>query len=178
MNLSRSGSKRVNLNKIVVDENPDPTNPSAPSAATAQTEIRKQLDEIINAIAYHLPNFSQRFYRLGSDKNSLDVPDTGSTIKRAIYLNKIAANIRDYIDTDSQPTIVNNDLTINIGTAPKIPFLPAALPGANEVIAIGKEGVPLIQEYMVRVKQNEPKLRPSRPRTTISRSTTTLSFGI
>src|SRR5205814_3803583 len=41
-NLSRSGSKRVNLNKVVVDQNPDPTNSFAVTAA--QTAIRKQLD--------------------------------------------------------------------------------------------------------------------------------------
>ena len=56
-NLSRSGSKRVNLNKVV-------------TTSTVATEIRQQLDEIISTINYHLPNFGQRFYRVGTDKNS------------------------------------------------------------------------------------------------------------
>ncbi len=139
-NLSRGGTKRVNLNKVV-------------SESTDPTEIRKQLDQIIKSITYLLPNFPQRFYRSGSNKNSLDVPGTGTPSHQTIYLNKIAANIRDYIDTDSQPTIVNNDLTINIGSAPMHSLPGGGASGSNEVIAIGKEAVPLMQECMLRVKQ-------------------------
>src|SRR5581483_11087757 len=163
-NLSRSGVKRVNLNSVV-------------STSTDPAEIRKQLDEIINTISYQLPNFAQRFYRTGSDKNSLDVPDTSTSPHRSIYLNKIAANIRDYIDTDSQPTVVNNDgdpasnppksFTIRSGTPPAgaswttppthalraMPASGAVTQGLNEVIAIGKERVPFIQEYALRVRQ-------------------------
>lgn len=146
-NLSRSGSKRVNLNKVV-------------SNSTDATAIRTQLDQIIKAITYQLPNFGQRFYRSGADKNSLDVSGIGSPSDQSIYLNKIAANIRDYIDTDSQPTIVNNDLSVNIGAVPIHSIPSGGASGANEVIAIGKDAVPFIQEYMVRVKQIEPKLRP------------------
>jgi Tfp pilus assembly protein FimT len=146
-NLSRSGSKRVNLNKVVSDSI-DPT------------AIRTQLDEIIKTVTFHLPNFAQRFYRTGADKNSLDVLDSGTPSYRTIYLNKIAANIRDYVDTDSQPTIVNNDLTVNIGAVPTNAIPSGGASGTNEVVAIGKEAVPLLQEYMLRVKQIEPKLRP------------------
>ena len=144
LNLSRTGTKRINLNKIVADS----TDPVA---------IRSQLDQIIKAITYQAPNFAQRFYRTGSDKNSLDVPDTGTPSDRAIYLNKIAANIRDYIDTDSQPTIVNNDtgLTVNIGAAPQHSLPGGGASGDNEVVAIGKEAVPFLNEYMLRVKQIE-----------------------
>ncbi len=141
LNLSRSGSKRVNLNKVVVD-------------STDATEVRKQLDEIIKPVTHHLPNFAQRFYRNGANKNSLDVLGTGSLSNQTIYLNKIAANIRDYIDTDSQPTIVNNDLTVNIGTVPTHSIPGGGASGSNEVAAIGKEAVPLIQEYLLRVKQD------------------------
>ncbi|MBA3350973.1 MAG: hypothetical protein H0U23_00860 [Blastocatellia bacterium] len=141
-NLSRSGSKRVNLNKIV-------------TLTTAPTTIRTELDEIIATITHHVPNFAQRFYRTGADKNTLDVPDTATPSHRTIYLNKIAANIRDYIDTDSQPTIVNSDLSVNIGSAPLNSLPGGGASGPNEVIAIGKEAVPFIQEYMLRVKQTE-----------------------
>jgi hypothetical protein len=152
MNLSRSGSKRVNLNEVVAD-------------STDATTIRKQLDEIIKTITYNLPNFGQRFYRSGSDLNSLDVPDTATSPHRTIYLNKIAANIRDYIDTDSQPTIINNDgdptinpptpFTVKIGSAPTNAIRAAGggTSGSNEVIAIGKERVPAVQEYVLRVRQ-------------------------
>ena len=140
-NLSRSGSKRVNLNKVV-SESADPA------------EIRTQLDEIIATIVHHTPEFAQRFYRNGADKNSPDVSSTGSPSNQTIYLNKIAANIRDYIDADSQPTIVNSDLTVNIGTIPTHSIPGGGASGVNEVAAIGKEAVPFIQEYLVRVKQD------------------------
>ena len=141
-NLSRSESKRVNLNKVVV-------------GSTVASAIRTQLDEIIKTVSYHLPNFGQRFYRSGSNLNSTtDVPATDQTI----YLNKVAANIRDYIDTDSQPTIVNNDsptYSIRIGSAPTncIQVVGGGTLGTNEVVAIGKEHVPSVQEYALRVRQ-------------------------
>ena len=149
-NISRSGSRRVNLNKVV-------------TTTTDATEIRKELDEIINTITYHLPNFAQRFYRTGtgSDKNSTDVSNSGSPTHRTIYLNKLAANIRDYIDTDSQPTIVNNDLSVNIGSRPSHSLPAGGASSTNSVIAIGKEHVPFIQEYMLRVKQIQPSTRVS-----------------
>ncbi len=141
-NMSRSGSKRVNLNKVV-------------TSSTVAADIRTQLDQIVSAINYHLPNFGQRFYRIGTDKNSLDVTATN----KIIYANKVAANIRDYIDTDSQPTIVNNDppaYTIRIGTAPSHPIEASGggTSGPNEIIAIGKEPVPFVQEYVLRVREN------------------------
>jgi hypothetical protein len=79
-NVTRSGDKRVNLNKIVSTQNPDPTNPGAVTAA--QTAIRKQLDQIIKSITYHSPNFGQRFYRTGANKNSLDVPESAGSMHR------------------------------------------------------------------------------------------------
>ena len=155
--LSRSGSKRVNLNKVV-------------STSTDATEIRKQLDEIIKTITAQSPNFGQRFYRNDpNNKNSLDVPTTGTPSDQTIYLNKIAANIRDYIDTDSQPTIVNNDssLTVRIGSGPTNAIIAngGGTAGTNEVIAIGKERVPLIQEYALRVRETSFGPRPDRLRT-------------
>ena len=91
---------------------------------------------------------------MGPTKTLLDVNATDKTI----YLNKIAANVRDYIDTDSQPTVVNNDspnYTVRIGTAPTHCFVASGggTAGPNEVIAIGKERVPMMQEYAIRITQ-------------------------
>ena len=138
-NLSRGGSKRVNLNKVV-------------ATSTDETAIRSQLDQIIKTITYHLPNFGQRFYRDAANLNTTtDVPAADQTI----YLNKLAANIRDYIDTDSQPTIINSDGTVRIGTPPTHCFVASGggTLGPNEVMAIGKDHVPSIQEYVIRVRQ-------------------------
>ncbi len=129
LNLSRNGAKRVDLNRVV-------------AASTDPTEIRTQLDQITKTIEQCLPNFGQRFYRTGTNKNSLDVSGTGSPSNRTIYLNKIAANIRDYIDTDSQPTIINNNsgMTVRIGSPPTNAIITSGggTAGPNEVIAIGK----------------------------------------
>lgn len=138
-NISRHGSQRLNLNAVV-------------QTSTNATAIRTQLDEIISALSYHLPNFGQRFYRTNpSDLNGFQVfnPDLGT------YSQKLAANIRDYIDTDSQPTIVNNDAgkTVSIGNAPTTGIEPPASPSPapNPVLAVGKEASPVIDEYMLRM---------------------------
>jgi Tfp pilus assembly protein PilX len=153
LNMSRHGSKRLNLNEVVKD-------------SSDGGEIRRQLDQIIGAIKYHLPDFGQRFY-LGN-LNSKNV----SSVKQDIYLHKIAANIRDYIDTDSQPTIVgnkDNDGELNstfsnqdiwIGSAPDTAIGPNIGSGnnlMNQVIAIGQENVPRLQEVIMHVKQNLPE---------------------
>jgi hypothetical protein len=143
-NLSRSGTKRINLNKVV-------------ATSIAAAAIRTQLDQIIKTITYHLPRFGQRFYRNGSNKNSLDVLETSGSLHRTSYLNKIAANIRDYIDIDSQPTIINNDagLTVRIGQPPTNAIVSqgGGTSGPSEIISIGKERLPFIQEYAFRVRQ-------------------------
>ena len=107
LNLSRSGAKRVNLNRIISDSN-DPA------------EIRPRLDRIIATISNPraMPDFGQRFYQFGFGANGLN----GSSVTEkhsAIYLQKIAANIRDYIDTDYQPTVV---LNINGNPSDSSPF--------------------------------------------------------
>jgi hypothetical protein len=155
LDLSRSGSKRVNLNKIV-------------TSSTNATVIRTQLNQIIKTITYHLPNFGQRFYRATTITtanyqtalNTLDVPDSSSAPMRTVYLNRLAANIRDYIDNDSQPTIINNDpptCSVRIGSAPTNALRATGgsggTSGPNEVMAIGKERVPTMQEYALRVRQ-------------------------
>jgi type II secretory pathway pseudopilin PulG len=139
LNLSRHGSKRLNLNAVV-------------QTSTSATTMRTQLDQIISAINYHAPNFGQRLYRTDTaNLNSIQVasPDPNT------YLQKLAANIRDYIDSDSQPTIVNNDAgkTIWIGSAPTTGIEPAAspTPAPNPVLAVGKEASPVIDEYMLRM---------------------------
>jgi len=73
-----------------------------------------------------------------------------------MYLERVAANIRDYIDTDSQPTII--DATGPAVRAAGIPTHPietsgGGTAGTSEVVAIGKERVPFAQEYVFRVRQ-------------------------
>ncbi len=144
-NLSRSGGRRINLNKII-------------TSTTDATAIRTQLDQIINPITTQLPNFGQRFYRQTANSNFNSKTDVTAT-HATIYLNKLAANIRDYIDTDSQPTIINNDPpTYSVktgGLSPNDGALAAqggGNSGPNEVIAIGKERIPYLDEYALRIR--------------------------
>lgn len=158
LNMSRNGSKRLNLNEVVKD-------------SSNGSEIRRQLDQIIGAISYHLPDFGQRFYRKGNDLNSLDVDKSQG--HPDIYLQRLAANIRDYIDTDSQPTIIGNkdnsnpqnqNLTFGkqdiwIGALPIEaigPNLSAGQNLLNQTIAIGQENIPRLQEAVMHVKQVSP----------------------
>ena len=154
LNLSRGGVQRVNLNQVVSD-------------STDATTIRSQLDRLIATInnRYAMPDFGQRFYRTdasrnlpGSLNNRTMVPDTAADPHAKIYLNKLAANIRDYIDTDSQPTILQNNapafsvlLTPNPTQAWDSSVV-GMIEQANPVAAVGQEAVPLLTEYALRVR--------------------------
>ncbi len=145
--LSRSGARRLNVNAVVSDT----------SDATAQ---RQQIDRLLAPVLQQLPHFGQRFYRLNpAEPNTEQVSATHA----GTYLLKLAANLRDAIDTDSLPTIINADGSIRTGRPETaIEPLPGALwPGAawapqkggeNSVAAVGKEAVPYFQEFGVRAR--------------------------
>jgi len=145
LNLSRSGAARLNLNAAVSDSL-DPAT------------IRTELDRIIAAIRHQLPFFGERFYRLGADLNAREV----AASHQSIYLEKLAANLRDYIDGDSQPTIIRADRSVALGVKPTEAIALEGPPqqgeehgGENPVLAIGKENVPYLQEFVCRVKLNK-----------------------
>ena len=149
LNLTRHGTQRLNLNNTV--QTVDPTN---------TTSIQKQVDQIVQTLKFHLPNFGQRFYRLtaGTDgatlNNTTTVTQTtalkneGIGDPALIYLYKVAANVRDYIDTDSQPTVILAGGTVAPAVAPTQPFGDENQP--NPVWAIGKEAAPFLQETAIR----------------------------
>ena len=148
LNLSQSGFQRVNLNESVETAAPD--DPVAPIT------IRRSMNRVIATIKAGAPDFGQRFYRTGTDLNSSDV----SADHADIYLQKVAANIQDYIDEDNQPTIVRGtDNTILINTRPERAIQPNGLfgtsgdnifAGENPVVAIGKENIPYLSEYVLK----------------------------
>jgi hypothetical protein len=155
--LSNFGTRRTNLNALVTN-----VNAGDPRAAN---KIAADLDDIIYAItgshagltttfnasddtlfsslgnqstaASPMPNFGTRFYT-----------GTVTSAHRLIYLRKLAANIRDYIDTDSQPTFVNAGRIVNYGTKPLTSWL-----SGSEPQAIGKEAIPYFHEHMWRAKE-------------------------
>lgn len=151
LELSRGGFKRFNIN-TVTDGITGPTDVG---------NIRRNLDRIIAAITNTnaAPLFGQRFYRTNGVNVTNTVSNDGTnrtpTNHTLIYLNKIAANILDYIDADNQPTIVNNDASFSLRTGRPdfgIEPLGGGTDSTNSVVAVGLENVPRLQEYAIHAR--------------------------
>lgn len=145
LNLSRQGSQRLNLNE--------------PGYYQQSTDAKqaKQVGQIVEALRYHIPNLGQRFYRLkdpqtlnatdrAKNRNAMDVLAT----HEPIYLYKLAANLRDYLDSDSQPTLIEKGG--KVATRERPLFALSAHEGPNDYWAQGKESVPMIQEVVARFR--------------------------
>jgi hypothetical protein len=87
-----------------------------------------------------MPTFGQRFY-------PALVPG-GDAAREKIYMLKLAANIRDYIDTDSQPTFVDSNGVVISKIKPTVAWL-----SGSEPWAIGKEAIPYYQEHCWRAME-------------------------
>ncbi len=116
---------------------------------TDSAEIKAQVNKISNHILTNLPNFGERYYKKFA---GLDYSATSD--EKNQYVIKIAANIRDYIDTNRVTTVVMEDGSISgnnwtndfTGSSPTVPF---ELGGADELpLAHGKENVPMLSEYL------------------------------
>lgn len=140
--LAGTGCKRININALVTE-------------GLSAADITGDLQDIIYAITGNqvttlgingtsrvlsglpninspLPNFGNRFF----------ATITPNASQRDIYLKKIAANIRDYIDSDSQPTFINSSGLVVSGTRPM-----DCWPTTDWPQAIGKEAVPYYHEH-------------------------------
>jgi hypothetical protein len=78
-----------------------------------------------------LPTFGSRFFTSSAP----------TTDQANMYIERIAANIRDYIDSDSQPTYVDISDQVVSGSKPTF-----AWKSGSEPRAIGKEAIPYLQE--------------------------------
>ena len=110
LNLSRHGSQRLNLNSTI-------------STSKAPAVIQTQVDQLVQTLEYHLPNFGERFYRTNSGRlnDATQVPGSPysgtynsppANNHSQIYYYKVAANLRDYVDADSQPTMIGTGGTV------------------------------------------------------------------
>ena len=160
--LAGNGRRRANLNAIVTD-------------TITPEDIAGDLDDIIyvitgrhifmeypiaepaNAIFADAPaeeeqdgrlkDFGKRFYTSPNMPN----PSNLQSDHEATYLLRIAANIRDYIDTDSVPIVIQD--TRDLGFEIVSGFRPAtSWTIGTEPIAIGKEAVPYFDEYAIYAK--------------------------
>lgn len=139
LDLSRGGFKRFNINSVT------------------NGDKRAALDRITAAITNSnaAPLFGQRFYRLTNSISGINDTAAVTPHHSGIYLQKIAANIFDYLDDDDQPTVINNDasFTLRIGR-PTEPILAigGGLDGSNSVAAFGVENFPRLQEWAMHAR--------------------------
>ena len=150
LDLSRGGFKRFNINTVT------------------NGDKRTGLDRIVTAITNTnaSPLFGQRFYRLANNAAGLNSTSAVSTNHAAIYLNKIAANLYDYLDTDDQPTVISNDSSFSLVTGrPTVGILPSGggTAGPNPIAAMGVENVPRLQEYAVQLRVRSIRWDSSNP---------------
>lgn len=148
LDLSRGGFKRVNINTVT------------------NGDKREALNRIITAItnSNSAPLFGQRFYRLGNDGASINRINAVTAEHAAIYLQKIAANIYDYIDNDDQPTVISNNAVFSLATGRPslgVSAVGGGLDGTNPVAAMGVENVPRLQEYAVHMRLRSMRWNPS-----------------
>jgi hypothetical protein len=165
LDLSRGGFKRFNINTV--------TNGIAGPTATGP--MRTSLNRIIATItnSNSVPNFGQRFYRLTNTVEGINATNVVTTEHERIYLEKIAANLFDYIDEDNVPTIVSSAAGFPIhpqGQAPEYGIEaqgggnsgpPVLYTNATEFVplaAVGIENVPRLQEFVIhgRVQNMSP----------------------
>ena len=163
LNLTRHGTQRYNLNTLTTGQS---------SAPPMTGVIQNQIDTLINTLKFHLPYFGQRFYRMLPTGQTAPSPALLNTIagqvpgspavagavnsQANIYYYKVAANLLDYLDPDSQPTIIDNTGHIAVRPTTANPLLPlndgAAGTGTTDIWAQGKEAAPFIQEAAVRYR--------------------------
>ena len=150
LDLSRGGFKRFNMN------------------AATNGDKRAGLDRLIIAITNtnSASLFGQRFYRVRNDAAGINSTNAVSTNHAAIYLQKIAANIYDYLDVDDQPTVISNSSTFNLVTGrPTVGILPlgGGTSGTNPIAAMGVENVPRLQEYAIHLRVRSIRWDASNP---------------
>jgi len=142
---SLDGKRRVNLNELV-------------TSTTDAAQIADQTLTIRDAITSNLPKFGERFYSAANGTATTPTAD-----HQKAYATRIAANIRDFIDTDNQATIIKGDDTVNAGSS--IDFTWAGSPSKdlddNDLPkCFGKEGGLYLSEYLRIIRVIEPITPP------------------
>ncbi|HEY4282170.1 MAG TPA: hypothetical protein VGM62_03830 [Chthoniobacterales bacterium] len=149
--LSGTGRRRANLNGLVTNTSdpgaiagniddiayvitgthlmPTPTSSTGTLGPLAPAGAR--IYEGAPATTNALTNFGSRFF----------TSSTATQDQSNMYVERIAANVRDYIDTDSYPTYIDKTDQVISNVKPA-----AAWIGGTEPRAIGKEAIPYLQE--------------------------------
>lgn len=165
--LAGNGRRRVNLNALVHDESDDALRIASDvddiafaisgghvMAATNRSPSGLFYSATNNPISALLPAFGDRLWP--ASDNRFGGVSLNNDTKRQIYLTKIAANIRDYIDQDSNPTFVDRNGKVFAGPLPAGALPVGTFPSTPEDTsrngyaqpwAIGKEAIPYLQKY-------------------------------
>lgn len=134
---SPDGKRRLNLNAVVKSTN------------TAQ-RIEAETFAIRDAITNSLPSFGLRYY--SATGGALALPTSQD---QSVYVTKIAANIRDSVDTNNVATIIQSDGTAYVTNSPD--FISYSSPVDSDLpIAFGKESGPFLSEYFRIVRVIDP----------------------
>jgi hypothetical protein len=169
--LAGTGRRRANLNHIV-------SNSMDPDVIAADLDDIIYVitgEHIFNGSEYHgellnaahegvfleedeqdddtraMPEFGRRFYTSPEIATGVSLKDD----HKKTYLLKLAANIRDYIDTDSQPTFVDFDGEVKAGAPITEPWL-----SGEEPVVLGKEAIPCFQEHVWYAQLNNITIIP------------------
>ena len=152
LNLSRHGSARLGLDRL--GSSSDPLVATTPTDSSGTATIQRQVDRLTSALAFHLPNLGQRFFRdkvvdAGTanaiDANLSSGTDSFSGMSKT-YFFKTAASIRDYVDQDSVPTVLSSSFGVLPAGAPTEHPGENQTDGLNPMAAIGKESGPFIHK--------------------------------
>jgi len=133
---SPDGKRRLNLNAVVTGTN-------------TVAQIEKEVFAIRSAITNNLPSFGNRYFSTPSP----------TADDQTVYVTKLAANIRDFIDTNSVATIIQSDGTAYVGNSAD--FIPFEAVDSDLPAAFGKEAGPFLSEYFRIIRVISPDPHPT-----------------
>lgn len=156
LNVNSLSRRKINLNQLVDNRE------SADTDASWANKIRADLDDLIYAItgSHGFTGVQSNHNAIFANESNLSANDVLSpefgkrfyqnttSNHEEIYLKRIAANIRDYIDTDIYPTYLDVNGNVITGAVANVGWLPG-----SEPLAIGKEAIPYLQEHMWRGRE-------------------------
>ena len=140
---SPDGNLAINLNEFV-------------TTTTSAGEITTQVNTIATAITNNIPTFGTRYYQATGPANSATAatPPGDDQLK---YAKKIAANIRDFIDSDNTATVITKDGNACTGTSPTMGGLLPYNADIEDIPIVGKEKGPFLNEYVAAYRVISPE---------------------
>jgi Tfp pilus assembly protein PilX len=140
---SPDGNLAINLNEFV-------------TTTTSASEITTQVNTIARAITNNIPTFGTRYYQATGPANSATAatPPEDDQLK---YAKKIAANIRDFIDSDNTATLIDKNGNAYTGTSPTMGGLLPYNADIEEIPIAGKEKGPFLNEYVAAYRVISPE---------------------